>query len=82
MFDGDALLYAMEAGIYEPLAKSGEDVKTGQPAARIHIPETPGMPPIELAFEQDGMILAHRIPARVERGDCLFHIAVETSWSM
>lgn len=67
-------IFATEPGVFEPLADPGEDVKPGQPAALIHQTETPGRPPVELFFEADGVILAKRVPARVVRGDCLFHI--------
>lgn len=68
------LIYVDEPGVFEPLAFSGVDVVAGQPAGRIHFPETPGKPPLEMMFERDGFILAHRIPARVIRGDCVFHL--------
>jgi len=69
------LVFADEPGLYEPLARAGEDVTAGYPAARIHFPETPGKEPLYLEFDRDALILAHRVPARVIRGDCLFHLA-------
>lgn len=75
-FPGDTILFSEEAGLCELLATSGDIVKAGAPAARIHFPETPGKAPLEVAFATDGLILAHRVPARVLRGDCLFHVAV------
>lgn len=73
-FFAEDLIYADEAGLYEPLAVSGEDVEAGQPAARIHFPDRPGREPVAVAFTRPGTIVAHRVPARVLRGDCLFHM--------
>ncbi len=50
-------------------------VAVGTPAARIHIPETPWLPPIEIAFKAAGIVMCKRVPARTKRGDCLFHLA-------
>ncbi|MCC3305399.1 succinylglutamate desuccinylase/aspartoacylase family protein [Sneathiella sp. HT1-7] len=74
IFNAEGSIFATEPGVYEPLADPGEDVRAGQPAALIHRTETPGRDPIELCFEDDGVILAKRQGARVVRGDCLFHI--------
>lgn len=68
-------LYANEPGLFEPLAALGDSVTAGQPAARIHFPETPGRAPLELPFPADGKLLCLRVPARVIRGDCLLHLA-------
>ena len=68
-------LYAPENGVYEPLVELGQEVVPGTPAARIHVPETPWLPPVELAFKAAGIVMCKRIPARTLRGDCLFHLA-------
>jgi hypothetical protein len=73
----ESSLFASEPGVFEPLADPGEDIRKGQPAALIHRTETPGREPIELFFEEEGVILAKRQGARVVRGDCLFHIGVQ-----
>lgn len=68
-------LYAPENGVFEPLVELGDWVTPGTPAARIHVPESPWLPPVELAFKAGGIVLCKRIPARTMRGDCLFHLA-------
>jgi len=68
-------MYAPENGLFEPLVELGQEVVPGTPAARIHIPETPWLPPVEMAFKAAGIVLCKRIPARTVRGDCLFHLA-------
>lgn len=70
----DHMVYAPENGVYEPLVEIGETVRAGQPAARIHMPETPWAPPAEARFARDGYVLAKRLPGRSVRGDCLFFL--------
>jgi len=68
-------VYAPENGVFEPLVELGDTVAVGTPAARIHMPETPWLPPVEIAFKAAGLVMCKRIPARTKRGDCLFHLA-------
>jgi predicted deacylase len=75
----DHMVYAPENGVYEPLVEIGATVKAGQPAARIHTPETPWAPPAEAQFLRDGYVLAKRLPGRSMRGDCLFFLGSESS---
>jgi len=67
-------VYAPESGLFEPLVELGEEVVPGRPAARIHFPETPWLPPVEIAFQASGIVMCKRVPARTMRGDCLFHL--------
>ncbi len=69
--------YCPEDGLFEPLVELGEVVELGQPAASIHFPETPWRPPVTVEFASAGVVVCKRIPARAERGDCLFHLAAE-----
>jgi predicted deacylase len=68
-------VYAPENGVFEPLVGLGEMVTPGTPAARLHMPETPWLPPVGIAFQAAGIVMCKRIPARTRRGDCLFHLA-------
>jgi predicted deacylase len=68
----DDYLYAMDAGLFEPLASIGEEVEAGQPAALIHFPDTPWRAPVELAFARSGVMVCVRPLAQCARGDCLF----------
>ena len=68
-------IYAPENGVFEPLVELGDTVAIGTPAARIHFPETPWLPPVEIPFKAAGIVMCKRIPARTKRGDCLFHLA-------
>ncbi len=73
--DPNLFVYASEPGLFEPLAELGETVSAGQPAARLHFTETPGRAPLVHSFDADGIVMCKRVPARSQRGDCLFHLA-------
>lgn len=68
-------VYATEEGVFEPLVELGDDVLSGQEAARIHFPDSPLKMPETLCFEAPGLVVCKRVPAQVRRGDCLFHLA-------
>ena len=70
----DNYVYAPENGLFEPLAELGESVTTGQPAARIHFPDTPWRDPAVAAFQSAGKVLCRRFPSLTKRGDCLYEI--------
>jgi predicted deacylase len=73
----DGFLYAPENGVFEPFVGPGDMVTAGQAAGRIHCPETPWLPPVELAFPGAGFVLCRRVPARTMRGDCLFGLGTD-----
>ena len=75
----DYYVYASDSGLFEPLVDLGEEVTGGQPAARIHFHHTPWREPEVLTFKRAGLVLCKRVPARCERGDCLFHLATDVS---
>jgi predicted deacylase len=70
-------VYSHDAGVYEPLVELGARVKKGQPAARIHFPDTPLREPVTVLFDGDGEVSCRRVQAQVQRGDCLFQLADE-----
>ncbi|TMJ24736.1 MAG: deacylase, partial [Alphaproteobacteria bacterium] len=73
----DYYVYASDGGLFEPLVDLGAEVTAGQPAARIHFHHTPWREPEVLSFKRAGLVLCKRVPARCERGDCLFHLATD-----
>jgi predicted deacylase len=73
----DYYVYASDGGLFEPLVELGDEVTAGQPAARIHFHHTPWREPEMLSFKRAGLVLCKRVPARCERGDCLFHLATD-----
>ena len=68
------LVYADQAGLFEPAVQLGDMVVTNQIAGYLHHPDTPWLKPEEIRFKTDGLVLAKRIPSLSERGDCLFHL--------
>jgi predicted deacylase len=73
----DYYVYASDGGLFEPLVDLGAEVKASQPAARIHFHHTPWREPDVLSFKRSGLVLCKRVPARCERGDCLFHLSTD-----
>ena len=67
--------YAPQPGLFEPVVKLGANVKKGQTAGFVHFMDDPGREPVEVKFQANGFVLCERIPGKVERGDCLFHLA-------
>jgi uncharacterized protein len=70
----DYFVHADDEGVFEPLVDIGNEVADGQPAALIHFPEKPWLEPVACRFGRGGTVLCIRVPARVKRGDCLFHV--------
>jgi len=68
-------VYSPDPGLFEPLAELGDTVQKGQLAGRVQFPETPWREPTPVHFLGDGLVVCKRVPARVERGDCLYHLA-------
>jgi predicted deacylase len=71
----DYYVYAPDPGLFEPLVELGDEVETGTPAALIHPHDTPWRDPAAAAFGRAGTVICKRVPGRVERGDCLYHLA-------
>jgi uncharacterized protein len=74
----DNYVYAPENGLFQPLAELGDTVASGQPAARIHFPDTPWREPAIATFQTAGIVLCRRFPSLTRRGDCLYEIGAET----
>lgn len=70
-------VYGTEVGLFEPLVELGDEVVKGKPAAAIHFPETPWREAVTEIFKGDGVVVCKRVPGRVERGDCLFHLGAD-----
>ena len=68
-------VYAEDEGVFEPLVALEDVVSAGQPAAFIHPVDTPWRAPETAHFKHAGVVVCARVPGRVERGDCLFHLA-------
>ncbi len=66
--------YADDEGLFEPYVELGSMVEAGQAAGAIHFPDTPWREPAIQYFEAGGYLICKRIPGRVMRGDCLYHL--------
>jgi hypothetical protein len=70
-------VYAPEPGLFEPLVELGEEVQSGQLAGQVHFVDNPARPAVPCHFRAAGMVICKRHFGRVERGDCVFHSAID-----
>ena len=75
VFGPRAYVYAPEAGVFVQATRLGQTVAEGDLCGELFFPENPGRAPIRLHFEAAGDVVCQRHPARVERGDCVAHLA-------
>ena len=73
----DYYCYAPEPGLFEPLVELGAEVEAGAAAGAIHPHDTPWREPAIARFSRAGTVACKRVPGRVERGDCLYHLVTE-----
>ena len=73
----DYYCYAPEPCLFEPLFELGADVDAGAAAGAIHPHDTPWREPAITRFSRAGTVVCKRVPGRVERGDCLYHLVTE-----
>jgi hypothetical protein len=70
-------VYAPEPGLFEPLVELGEEVQSGQLAGQVHFVDNPARPAVPCHFRAAGTVICKRHFGRVERGDCVFHSAID-----
>lgn len=68
--------FADRDGLLHPLADLGDQVKAGQPIARIWPSDRTGVEPVDLLANRDGVIAARHFPGLIQGGDCVAVIAV------
>ena len=73
----DYYVYAPEAGLFEPFCEIGDAVEKGQPCGQVHFVDNPAREPIVCHFRRPGLLVCKRHPGRVERGDCVAHLATD-----
>lgn len=73
----DYHVHAPDHGLFEPATNLGDWVKAGDLCGVVHFVDDPIRPPVPCYFKRDGMVICQRHPARVERGDCVAHQAVD-----
>ena len=70
-------VYAPEPGLFEPAVRLGDLVEAGQEAGQVHFVDNPARPPVPCHFKAAGTVICKRRFGRVERGDCVFHLAID-----
>jgi hypothetical protein len=70
-------VHAPCSGLFEPAFELGDEVEAGQPAGWIHFVDDPAAPAVEVPFQGAGTVICKRPILRVERGDCLGHLATD-----
>jgi len=73
----DYYVYAPAPGLFEPFVELGAWVEKGQPCGQVHFVDDPGRAPVPCHFRTAGMVICKRHPGRVERGDCVAHLATD-----
>jgi predicted deacylase len=73
----DYYVLAPEAGLFEPAVSLGDRVEGGQLCGHVHFVDNPARPPTPVHFARQGMVICRRHLGRVERGDCVVHLATE-----
>ena len=71
----DSYVFAPCPGLFEPLVALGDTVAAGQPCGLVHFVDDPLREPVTCRFATGGLVVCLRQPARIERGDCLGHLA-------
>ncbi len=75
----DYFVLAPDAGLFEPLVALGDAVQAGQPCGQVHFVDNPAREPVVAHFRASGTVISQRHFGRVERGDCVAHLA--TDWN-
>jgi predicted deacylase len=75
--DRNHFVYAPAAGVFAPLLRLGDPVAQGQLFGHVHFVDEPARAPAPVHFRHGGVLICKRHPGRVERGDCLAHLATE-----
>lgn len=72
----DDYVYAPDGGLFEPFHELGTWIEEGAPCGQVVFVDDPLREPVVCHFRAAGMLICKRSPGRVERGDCVAHLAV------
>ena len=73
----DYFVLAPDAGLFESVVGLGDVVQAGQLCGLVHFVDNPGREPVPASFRASGTVISRRHFGRVERGDCVAHLATE-----
>lgn len=65
-------------GLFDPAAALGDTVRAGDAAGTLFDADRPWRPGETLRFQADGLVVARGVPAMVEPGDVVVHLAEDT----
>lgn len=71
----DFYVFAPCPGLFEPVVALGDTVQAGQVCGLVHFIDDPLREPVVCRFATAGLVVCLRQPARLERGDCVAHLA-------
>jgi predicted deacylase len=71
----ESFVYAPEPGLFEPAVDLGDTVEPGQLCGEVHFVDNPARAPVPCHFRAGGFVICKRHFGRVERGDCVAHLA-------
>ncbi len=72
-----AYVFATMDGIFEPFHANGREVRSGEPAGRIHCTWDPTRTPETVHYQADGILYGRRQPGRVRPGNCCLVVAAD-----
>jgi len=75
----DYFVLAPDMGLFEPFVALGDTVQEGQPCGQVHFVDDPQREPVVAQFRASGRVISQRHFGRVQRGDCVAHLA--TDWN-
>ncbi len=73
----DHFVYAPQPGLFEQAVNLGDTVKAGDLCGHVHFVDDPARAAVPCFFKADGFVICQRHFGRVERGDCVAHLAVD-----
>jgi predicted deacylase len=75
----DSFVYAPEPGLFEPAVDLGDTVESGQLCGHVHFVDNPAREAVPCHFRSAGFVICKRHFGRVERGDCVAHLAIDVA---
>jgi predicted deacylase len=73
----DWYVYAPQPGLFEPAVELGATIRSGDLCGHVHFVDDPARPAVPCYFKKDGLVICQRHYGRVERGDCVAHLAID-----
>ncbi len=73
----DGSVHTPLRGLFEPIARVGDQVEAGDLLGRVHPVEELGRPSADVVAHREGAIVSARRPPLVDLGDCLYSLAAD-----